>query len=422
MVLPALDWSFEELEKVIPSSFFEYKRVVKFDKESNILQLEYRYKTLSDHVLPVDFDQYLSDIEKVRNDVQYAISAYASGPDPALASEPANEYNLYLIGLIIAFLLILYVLIEWIYDIRKAKEETLGTYYPVSVVKLFVLSVVTFGVYSWYWFYKNWVYVKRRDASNIMPMARTFFSYFWYYPLFKDLLSDSQRRYVENRIFPNSVGVVMAALYLLSCLGGYGILTIPCLMLAAALLIPLANYINHIEQNTGGVIPLNSRWRPRHFILSILSIPIFVLMIGGDIGLLANSQVVKGDLIWKHDIKFMNRKGILPAGERLVYFYSDATFNIREDGNGFSDEHVFSYWLGDDGELLVERAPFSDIKDIKTSYSKGRNDNTTITVTTGQGLEFVLYVGSEDMRDRVFIEALNERWAKARSENGNTEP
>ncbi|MBL1147138.1 MAG: hypothetical protein HND56_08340 [Pseudomonadota bacterium] len=49
-------------------------------------------------------------------------------------------------------------------------------YYAVSTVKLIVLSTLTSGLYDIYWFYKNWVEIKRREYANITPWARALFS------------------------------------------------------------------------------------------------------------------------------------------------------------------------------------------------------------------------------------------------------
>ncbi|MFC5436046.1 hypothetical protein ACFPME_05715 [Rhodanobacter umsongensis] len=58
-------------------------------------------------------------------------------------------------------------------------------FFPVSVVKLLVLSLCTFGLYEIYWFYKNWQLVKRRENSNIIPVMRSLFGVLFCYSLFE---------------------------------------------------------------------------------------------------------------------------------------------------------------------------------------------------------------------------------------------
>jgi hypothetical protein len=58
-------------------------------------------------------------------------------------------------------------------------------YFPVSLIKFAVLSICTFGLYEFYWFYKNWQRVKEREHSDIMPFWRAFFAFFFCYSLFR---------------------------------------------------------------------------------------------------------------------------------------------------------------------------------------------------------------------------------------------
>ncbi len=58
-------------------------------------------------------------------------------------------------------------------------------FFSVSPTKLLLLSVCTLGLYEIYWFYKNWSLVKRREGTNILPVARSIFAYFFCYALFR---------------------------------------------------------------------------------------------------------------------------------------------------------------------------------------------------------------------------------------------
>ena len=71
-------------------------------------------------------------------------------------------------------------------DVRTFDLESEPTpFFVVSVLKLFVLSVCTFGLYEVYWFYKNWRLIKKRENSNIRPVARAIFSIFYCYQCLK---------------------------------------------------------------------------------------------------------------------------------------------------------------------------------------------------------------------------------------------
>lgn len=57
-------------------------------------------------------------------------------------------------------------------------------YFPVSRMKLAIMSVCTLGLYEIYWFYKNWCLVKERDDIVIHPLLRAIFPVIFCYSLF----------------------------------------------------------------------------------------------------------------------------------------------------------------------------------------------------------------------------------------------
>jgi hypothetical protein len=67
------------------------------------------------------------------------------------------------------------------------------TFYVVSRKKLVILYLATFGLYSVYWFYKNWSNYKHSTAPNfnpdreIWPAPRGLFSIFFIHALFGDI-------------------------------------------------------------------------------------------------------------------------------------------------------------------------------------------------------------------------------------------
>ena len=65
-------------------------------------------------------------------------------------------------------------------------------YFSVSPKKLVILSTVTFGIYQFYWFYKNWEAVKKNGNEKISPLWRTFFTPIYCYNLFKRIFASSQ--------------------------------------------------------------------------------------------------------------------------------------------------------------------------------------------------------------------------------------
>jgi len=64
-----------------------------------------------------------------------------------------------------------------------AGDTQAPAYFPISPVKLLVMSFGTLGFYQYYWFYKNWKAHKDRTGEDIYPFWRTVFGVIFCYPL-----------------------------------------------------------------------------------------------------------------------------------------------------------------------------------------------------------------------------------------------
>jgi hypothetical protein len=83
----------------------------------------------------------------------------------------------------------------------------------VSITKLLVMDIGTFGLYQFYWFYRHWVAVRRRGDKSIMPFWRAFFGVIWCYSLFSRIHEDARKEHVDNWI---SVGTLAAGWVILN--------------------------------------------------------------------------------------------------------------------------------------------------------------------------------------------------------------
>ena len=69
-------------------------------------------------------------------------------------------------------------------------------FYVVSDKKFLVLYISTLGVYSVYWFFKNWQLHKESSGEDIWPVPRAIFSIFFVHALFRRVayrLEEAQR-------------------------------------------------------------------------------------------------------------------------------------------------------------------------------------------------------------------------------------
>lgn len=90
-----------------------------------------------------------------------------------------------------------------------AKPEVRRYFFDVSPLKLIVLSVVTFGFYEIYWFYRNWQVIKER-GEDVRPLARAIFSIFFVHALFKRI-----RETARSTSTDVSAGGGLAAMYII---------------------------------------------------------------------------------------------------------------------------------------------------------------------------------------------------------------
>lgn len=411
------NWSFENEEFIEENPYFTLTRVVQFFKPNKRLEIDYEFKLNSDHVPADKIDAYLESRTRAKDELEYSILEYKiqTGLDDASEAEDSETDTVFwsVIGLFFAG--IFYVLISWFKDSRAEITFENAHYYPVSILKIFLLCILTFTFYGMYWGYRNWHYVKQTQKNNIMPVARGFFHNLWYYPLFQNLVNDSKQRFDENRVLPVVVGVIFAILYLISIAIDDGALFFISIIMVPALLSPMANYINHLDNNEEAYL-YNSRWKLRHWILGLFTLPIMGIILASEAHIIPGDEVVKGKSILAHDIAFLKRKGVIPATEEIDYFYSDAMFNVRADGNGFTSSTVFSYWKDDQDVFQFQTANLADVASIEPSFDENWNENSVITITMDDNSDFILFVSNGSDKDHIFYDALLKRWKEANLE------
>lgn len=86
----------------------------------------------------------------------------------------------------------------------------------ISVPKFLFLSLLTFGMYQFYWGWKNWEIVKRAKDMQVSPTARGIFIVFTSFGLFKNILSLSTKHGYKGGYIPWLVGAGFLALNLIA--------------------------------------------------------------------------------------------------------------------------------------------------------------------------------------------------------------
>ena len=411
------DWDFNEINFAEDNDFFKFHNRVAFDKEKRLLTLIYSYKSKVNHIPADRYEEYLAALKNVNNHKAYEI--YNTYSSDKVTPETGSWYEPYMTMtnfLMIYAALYLLAIILWRLERRREKNQLDAIFFPISITKLIVMWFLTLGIYSMYWFYKNFRYIEDQENKGTMPKARGIFCYLWYYPLYSKLSEDSLVRFEHNKLPHKALAVLLAIAFL-----GFGYLAeklteyalIP-ILLSVLLILPLANYILLVNGSKSRAVAKISKWRFRHYLLVLLSTPLLVLGISSELGLGASNSVIKGDKLMQFDVKLMQRRGIINPIDEIEYFYSDALLFIRNDGNGFTSRHVFSYWKDEDGKVLQEQATYEQIQDIRFDRKTGESENSIVTIVRKDGSEFLLFVSNVDDKDTLFIEALKAHWLKSR--------
>ena len=97
-------------------------------------------------------------------------------------------------------------------EFELADEE----FYIVSTTKFALLYMGTFGLYSIYWFYRNWKVYKMKNGEDIWPVARGIFNIFFAHSLFNYVNSAIENKSLEHKWSPNGLATMYVLLAIFS--------------------------------------------------------------------------------------------------------------------------------------------------------------------------------------------------------------
>lgn len=391
--------------------FFIFHADASLDRFKSTMRLTYRFRSLTDSIPAAKIKEYLAAIDRVERNLDYRIV----NPELYVAEGKGGWFfaNLWWLFIVAVGLMVAYIFLEWGLDIRKSQPDSTAVYYPVSYMKFVILSVSTFGLYLYFWFYMQWRYIRDRDLSCISPFFRSMWMPFWYYPLFNDLQKDSRKRFGNSRL---PVAPVMILLLLIfiglnimgraeNAIGFAGILSFLCL-------VPFVNYIAYINRDNEEAIAQNSRFRPRHYLLATLMSLFLTYSILVTIHWMPSPDVIRGKDLPSWTIRFMQRQGLVQFADDLIYFYCDAFWSNKDDGNGVTRNTVFSYWRDPDtGQIITRSAKYEDISHIRVNNGSSSSDNMTISIVPSSGSEFYIYISKENRMNQKVVEEIRTRMA-----------
>jgi hypothetical protein len=163
-------------------------------------------------------------------------------------------------------------------DIPDTASTVEPIFFPVSVLKLGVLSTCTLGLYQVYWFYQHWRRLKEREGYQCNPALRAIFSVFYCYPLFGRIRESGGKLGVAGSL----VAGPLATAWILTSLTHrlpepYWLVT----YLSVLFLLPAQAYANRVnEAVTPGHDP-NARFSAWNWIAVVIGGGFFVLILIG---------------------------------------------------------------------------------------------------------------------------------------------
>lgn len=402
------NWEFEEEQLSIDNPFFHLEKRVTF--KDSILTLYFDYSAKQDHIPADQIEQYLNARKKLINETQYGIIKYGTNTATTMqVDEETNWYSVFILSYLAA---IIFFIAAWRFEVRKRPEFEGTQFYPVSNSKFVIYSLLSLGIFINYWSYRNWKAIKEQQQSHIMPIARGIFAPLFFIPLLLELCKHSEQTFGKNKIMPVAVGFVLWLAIIISEVVSYNWEYGTWLFLVTPILwLPLVNYIQNLKQPEQA-LEYHSQWRARQVIISIFMLPWLFYGLIYELYLLPNSTIVTGDKLWSYQVNFLKRKEIIPANENVQYFYSDAFVDFKTDGNGITENTIFSYWENEHGVLEKDQRRFSDIKKLNVDYAKSALLTTTLTVIDHNGDEMLLFLSHEDDLDKKFVAEV-ERLIKA---------
>lgn len=100
--------------------------------------------------------------------------------------------------------------------VDDAQEPPQHEFYVVAPRKFVLLYIFTLGLYSIYWFYRNWSLQKLRRRLDVWPVPRSIFQIFFTHSLFRRIDAQLQQSGSRYRWKAEAVATTYVVLILLS--------------------------------------------------------------------------------------------------------------------------------------------------------------------------------------------------------------
>lgn len=357
----------ESTSQHIENDYFSFDFKQEVDAKIQLLTLDFSYAVKQKQVPAEELSDLQKDTDKIIDILYLNFNSPLVGNKKTNLGPVATSLKKWsdsiLIGVFITFAVIyLYACVEWLVDRRK--PQVTGFFYPVSPKKFWLMSFTTVGLYSVFYLYRTFRYSRDSLSFKIWPAVCAVFSGFFLYSAYKHVRSYAAKHQgsVQVGLFSS---VLLALVYLILTLVSSNFMPVLLSLGATACIYPLHRWVNALNSEDLEAYRFNSRIRPRHILLMVLSPFLFLFTIPSELNLLPSEEVVSEWQVWGFQKDFMTTHNILEKDDSLKLFYSSSTLDFRLDGNGLTDKHVFSYWAEDDGTLEHNSLSLNEITKLK---------------------------------------------------------
>lgn len=227
-------------------------------------------------------------------------------------------------------------------------------FFPVKNTKFILLSLSTFWIYNFYWFYNNFKYVKLNfeDSKNIWPFARALFSPITSYYLFKKIFYWVKKDY----------SWVIASLYffLIALWNNPNYILTTVWLFVWLSLLPVVNHINEINNYKENEILKSSKsynFNKTTIVILMFLTPIFIYIF------LASSYILPSWNIKWNDLWFWQRSFLenITNWDKINYFYTNEFLNMKKSWSIVWEKAVYIY----SDSNIIQKIDYLNIKSIK---------------------------------------------------------
>jgi len=101
-------------------------------------------------------------------------------------------------------------------DLAVEAEST--EFHVVSLRKFWLLFIATFGLYSYYWFYRQWARYRTRHRESLWPVARAVFSIFFMHALNRNVDDALRKARIRHAWWPGAGATAFVVLSIASAI------------------------------------------------------------------------------------------------------------------------------------------------------------------------------------------------------------